>query len=367
MYNQQLFSGKPSFVLEHRPFFSIIIPCYNSRKTLDKLLASILEQHMDDDIEVILSDDCSTESYQDIVEQYNKILSIRQIRTDYNFAPGNTREKGVSIAEGDWVLFADHDDEFVPDTLKIIKQELLNSGEKYYAVANFYEKDPETNKVIREMRETLNWNHAKFYNLDNLWKAFNVHFKKDLLTHEDIYISSTINCIMDSINHSPLFINLFCYIWNARPTTVSRQLYGDHSFLEIFFADYLEATGFQYLNMYSKRIIDGDYALDNAIDVILYCYFYSQGFIFHDPENYIRKNEDLYRDFLVNIKETFSIDNNFIWNYVAKDDARMFMQVKQSASMGSGPYIENETFKQWLDRLHKDIKPRITMSDSLHK
>ena len=67
----QLYSGLPSIILPNRPFYSIIVPCYNSRNTLGNLLDSILQQNMNDDLEVILSDDCSTESYQDIVDKYN--------------------------------------------------------------------------------------------------------------------------------------------------------------------------------------------------------------------------------------------------------------------------------------------------------
>ena len=366
---ENIFTGKPSFILEHRPFFSIIIPCYNSKKTIGNLLESIVSQNMDDDLEVILSDDCSTESYQEIVEQYKYSLSIKQIQTDYNFAPGNTREKGVSIAEGEWILFADHDDVFFPETLSLIKEELLTTGEKYYAIANFVEADPETGTVIREMRGTRNWNHAKFYNLDNFWKAYNIHFKKDLLTHEDIYISSTVNCIIEDISEQgPLFIDVFCYIWNSRPTSVSREKYGNHPFLETFFQDYVDATGNLYMDMLEQgKTNNFEYILYSSIEVLLFCYFYYQGFVFHDPENYIRENDDICRNYLVRIKETFGIDNNFIWNYCAENDAEMFTGVKKSAFMASGPYIENETFRQWLNRMHKDITPRVTMSESMNK
>ena len=60
-------TGEPSIKLDHRPYFSIIIPCYNSGKTITNLLQSIIEQHMSDDLEVILSDDKSTEPYFDKV------------------------------------------------------------------------------------------------------------------------------------------------------------------------------------------------------------------------------------------------------------------------------------------------------------
>ena len=64
-----IFDGSSSISLTKRPFFSIVVPCYNSRETLGALLESIVLQHMNDEIEVVLSDDCSNESYQDIVEQ----------------------------------------------------------------------------------------------------------------------------------------------------------------------------------------------------------------------------------------------------------------------------------------------------------
>lgn len=43
------------------PFFSVIIPCYNSRKTIGRLLKSIVDQNMSNEIQVILADDHSTE------------------------------------------------------------------------------------------------------------------------------------------------------------------------------------------------------------------------------------------------------------------------------------------------------------------
>ena len=163
--NENVFNGYPSKLLKQRPFFSIIIPCYNSAKTLGTLLQSIVAQNMNDEIEVILANDHSPESYQKVVDKFKDTLSIRQIMTDYNFAPGNTREKGVSIAEGEWVTFADHDDEYIPDTFKEVKRRILESGEDQFVVTDFYEMDPDTREIIREMRGYRNWMHGKFYSL----------------------------------------------------------------------------------------------------------------------------------------------------------------------------------------------------------
>jgi glycosyltransferase involved in cell wall biosynthesis len=361
-------SGKPSIKLNHRPYFSIIIPCYNSGATITNLLQSIVDQHIPDDLEVILSDDHSTESYFDKVEPFLDKLSIKMTETEYNFAPGNTREAGVKLAEGEWLCFADHDDEFIPDTLKRIKATINKYEEKYCAVANFLEVDPDTGKTLSEMKRTRNWNHAKFYNLDNLWKKYDIHFKKDLLTHEDIYISSRVNCALkDANNDNPLYIDCFCYKWMSRPTTVSREKYGDYSFLESFFKDYLESTGYAYVEQYQKGNIPIQYATDAAIGVLLLSYFYSESFIFNDPIKYKRENFDYLRDFLIYCKEVLGLTNDYIWGYAASNGAEFYEKQRVSARQAVGIVMPSRTFMQWLDYLHHDIQPRHTMSDSMWK
>lgn len=360
------FNGKPSIVLEHRPFYSIIIPCYNSGKTLGYLLDSIVAQDMNDDIEVILADDCSPESYQDVVEKYNKTLSIKQIKTDYNFAPGNTREKGVSIAEGEWVCFADHDDEFIPETLKQVKQMILESGEDQFVITDFYEMNPDTREVIRNMEGTRNWMHAKFYNLDNFWGKYDIHFKKDLLTHEDICVSSQINCAVVMSGKEPAYFKIFTYCWMSRPTTISREKYGNHSFLEVFFRDYIESTGYTYYNQFLKYGMDVNYTFESMVEVLVYCYFYLQGIKFHQPD-WLMENEQHCREYLLLIKEVFGVSNKFIYDFVAHDDADLYVKVRDSAYIGVGQHIESETFWQFLEKMHKDLPTRETMSEVIRK
>lgn len=362
-----IYKGEPSIVLEKRPFYSIIIPCYNSKKTLDNLLESIVMQDMNDEIEIILADDHSTESYQDIVDEYKEILSIRQILTDYNFAPGNTREKGVSIAEGEWVCFADHDDEFIPNTLKEIKELILESGENQFVITDFYEMNPDTREVIREMKGTRNWMHAKFYNLDNFWKKYDIHFKKDLLTHEDICVSSQINCAVEISGKEPSYFEVATYCWMSRPTTISREKYGDHCFLEVFFRDYIESTGYTYYQQYFKYGMSTEHTFDSMIEVLLYCYFYLQGIKFHQPHNWLRDNEQHVREYLLKIKETFGVTNNQIIEYASINDADLYVKVRESAVIGVGTFIETETLSQFLDKLHRDIPIRETMSEVIKK
>ena len=366
MTTTNYFDGKPSIILDHRPFYSIIIPCYNSGKVIDRLLDSIVSQNMNDDLEVIIADDCSTEPYQDVIDKYRNTLSIRQIQTDYNFAPGNTREKGVRIAEGEWICFADHDDEFIPGALAEIKTKILESGEDRFVITNFYEMNPDTREIINEMIGTRNWMHAKFYNLDNFWRRYDFHFKKDLLTHEDICVSSQVNCAVSIHGKQPTCFDIFSYCWMARPTTISRERYGNHTFLEVFFRDYIESTGYTIYNMIFKYGLSMNFAFNAMVEVLLYCYFYLQGIKFHQPD-WFRENEQHAREYLIKIKETFNVTNKQIYDHVANYDAGLYVEVRKTSTIAVGSFIEEETFLQFIDKLHKDIVRRETMSQVIRK
>jgi len=351
-----IIDGKPSRELDHRPFYSIIIPCYNSRKTLGNLLASIEAQNMSDDIEIILSDDHSTESYQDIVDPFRERLCIKQVQTEYNFAPGNTRERGVQEATGEWYAFADHDDLYVVDTLSRIKEEIINSGEKYYVIANFLEVNPETNTVLKQHIATRNWCHAKFYNADNLWKKYNIHFKKDLLTHEDIYISSNVNCACNKFNIEPKFINIFAYIWNARPTSISRSDYQGRNFLEVYFRDYIASTGDLYNRKYKEGEITEAFAVRSAINIILFSYFYTQGFKFQRPDDWLEINDYHAKDFLTTCIKLFNFTTDSIYDYCKANYAEFYIGVRETAYVGTGGFIEDMSFREWLDYMQDDSK-----------
>lgn len=349
----QTFNGKPSIVLNHRPFFSIIVACYNSAPYLGELLQSIVEQHMQDDLEVILSDDCSTESYDEIVNHYNKILSIKRVQTDYNFAPGNTRQKGISVASGKWLVFADHDDKFIPDTLKVVKENILQFQEPYYIICDFEEQNPDTGEQILYFSRPNGWCHGKFFNVDNLWNKFNVRFEKDLRSHEDIYICSIMNCIMNYLGRQPLYLDFPCYIWNKRNNSLSKSMYenvkGNQkvTFFEHFFDDYLHSTADVYINGYQHNMITYNFALENVIEVIAYSYFYLMGFMFHNP-SYLKRNETLCRKLLLNAKEVFGISNEDIYNILSANDAEIFTQIQKTAEIGAGPYIPCMTLKEYL-------------------
>lgn len=102
------------------PEFSVIIPTYNSVRTLGALLDSLDGQDFRD-FEVIVVDDCSTDNTAEIVGEHS---DVKYERLDANAGPSVARNRGVELASADWFVFTDSDTEFQSDTLACIRDAL---------------------------------------------------------------------------------------------------------------------------------------------------------------------------------------------------------------------------------------------------
>lgn len=94
---------------------SIIIPAYNSEKTISKCLDSLLSQTIKD-YEIIVVNDGSTDTTGKIIDSYSQkydnIISIHR----ENGGQANARNSGLEIAHGKYITFVDSDDLIeVPD------------------------------------------------------------------------------------------------------------------------------------------------------------------------------------------------------------------------------------------------------------
>jgi len=362
-----------------RPFFSIIVPCYNSKpERIKELLDSIIKAGCIDDTEIIISDDRSTDKkYLEIVEEYkekfynfivSEVPDINEEGIELIHCPGNTRENGVKNASGKWITFIDHDDLLEKDALIKVKDAIEKNNEKYFVCGNFYQIDPYTNDKKEEMIHTSNWMHAKFYNLDNLWKAYDFHFKTNLFGNEDIAISSKMHCVWSRLNKNlnskydnipTLWIEDFLYIWRSWNDSTSNVMYNGKNYMEKFFNNYMNATIDVYIDDYNNLKDSsqlGTYEIDfhkmMHADVILYMYFYLQSFKFNHNDDYdlniafsIKKHiKNFYKRFNSNSIDLY----NFIDNYHGR--GKWYNDVRDSVEHGVGPFIEIDSFFDFISK-----------------
>jgi len=89
---------------------SIIIPTYNSSRTIERTLKSIVGQSYRD-VEVIVVDNCSVDNTRSIALKYTgNVICVRCSR-------GKARNIGVSMARGSYILFVDSDEELTGNVI----------------------------------------------------------------------------------------------------------------------------------------------------------------------------------------------------------------------------------------------------------
>jgi glycosyltransferase involved in cell wall biosynthesis len=94
--------------MRSKPKFSVIIPMFNSEKTLIEALYSALKQLSEKD-EVIIVDDGSTDSSYKLAQQMQD-PRIRLLKNDKNKGISFSRNKALEVATGDYITFLDADD-----------------------------------------------------------------------------------------------------------------------------------------------------------------------------------------------------------------------------------------------------------------
>lgn len=103
--------------------YSIIIPIYNSEKTLRRCLDSLMPQ-TNSDIEVLLINDGSTDLSGDICKEYMQKNRSFRCYSQENAGVSVARNNGLDKAKGKYILFVDSDDYVDANYIEVIDSSL---------------------------------------------------------------------------------------------------------------------------------------------------------------------------------------------------------------------------------------------------
>jgi glycosyltransferase involved in cell wall biosynthesis len=118
------------------PFFSIIIPTFNSSNSILKALNSIYIDNKDLNevfFELLICDDSSTDNTVNIIKSYindRNVSNIRIFENKSNCGPGIARNKCLSEARGEWLIFLDSDDFYEISSLLYLKNTITELLQK---------------------------------------------------------------------------------------------------------------------------------------------------------------------------------------------------------------------------------------------
>ena len=177
---------------------SFIIPTYNSANTIKRAIDSILNQNTDLEYEIIVVDDGSTDNTEQVLKCYENDERIKYYKKE-NSGVADTRNYGVKMATGEYIIFVDSDDYISESLLKDIEPYLLNEIELIKWSPVFVdEKQNEILKPESVAFDNTTGEHGfnNLFGIDNLLDClWNYAIKKELMIefpsgtyHEDFAI-----------------------------------------------------------------------------------------------------------------------------------------------------------------------------------
>ncbi len=129
-----------------KPKVSIIIPVYNVERYLRECLDSVISQTMTE-IEIICIEDCSTDHSWEILREYaQKEPRMVLLRNEKNCGQGYARNRGIDIAQGEYIQFVDSDDYIVSGAVEKLYRTATENG--LDLIRFLYDKYFESNQKI---------------------------------------------------------------------------------------------------------------------------------------------------------------------------------------------------------------------------
>ena len=160
---------------------SVIIPCYNAEKTIDKCLKSVLNQTYTE-LEIICVNDGSTDDSLNIIKKYAIQDPRVHIINKKNEGVSLARNAGIKIATGKYIEFLDSDDWISSNFVKIMMEEFCKNNVDL-VICGYQSTNGEIKKSLpynnMKISEVM-MNFSEIYSSTYLNPPWNKLYKKEL-------------------------------------------------------------------------------------------------------------------------------------------------------------------------------------------
>ena len=167
------------------PKVSVIIPIYNTAPYLPQALDSICNQTLQE-LQIILINDGSTDTSQEIIEAYAQKDSRIEWVTQANAGQGRARNVGLKKAVADYVYFMDSDDMLQEDCLEQ-SYRLCEEEELDYVTFDAESFDSSTKEI-----DYVSYSRKNYIDSNIIWESRDLLL---LLLKESRFISSVCLCL----------------------------------------------------------------------------------------------------------------------------------------------------------------------------
>ena len=192
---------------------SVVIPCYNSGRTLERTLASVFEQTWKN-LEVIVVNDGSTDKLtKTILKSINKAKIINQI----NKGLPSARNLGANRSTGKYIIFLDADDWLEDNAIEKMYKGLKKTNSDYVFCDSYLEGSKSgKNRKHFNLFEQLFLNHIPYFVLikKSILLKIGGYDENMTLGYEDWEL----NLRLGKNGYYPQKINEFLFHYNVSPS-----------------------------------------------------------------------------------------------------------------------------------------------------
>ena len=162
------------------PKLSVIVPVYNTAMYLEKCLNSLINQ-IYSNIEIIVVEDKSTDNSRDILKKYENKKNIKIFYNEINSGLSYSRNKGLSMASGDFIGYIDSDDYIEKDYYYNMMNSIISDNASLAISDVKVVLENENNKEIIELSRDED-SKLGYINVGLAASACNKVFKKKLIS-----------------------------------------------------------------------------------------------------------------------------------------------------------------------------------------
>lgn len=167
---------------------SIIVPIYNSEKSLNRCLDSIINQKYKN-LDIVLVDDGSIDNSLYICKQYCDKDSRIQVLTQKNRGVSSARNSGIKASNGEYILFIDSDD-YIDDNLiedAILQLRKENSDIIFWGYTKEIEKNNKQVLHVKNSFTEVGEGVFELFESGLFGYSWNKIFLKKIITDNEIY------------------------------------------------------------------------------------------------------------------------------------------------------------------------------------
>lgn len=237
-------------------YFSIIIPVFNVEEYIHNVVQSVLKQNYTD-YEIILIDDGSTDQSGTICDEYAKKHSQIYVIHQTNGGLSSARNSGLTIAQGEYIVFVDGDDMLAEGALRKLV-EVIHEYNSPECIINRRQAFITNSRTEEEC--------AYYFDKRKLSSLSRLHLYKHLIRYKDMWFGAWIFVLRREIieKNRLLFVEGIVHEddeWSVR-VFLSCQSFGFNN--SVLYSNRLEREG----SIISERNIQNVFDLLKVSDML---------------------------------------------------------------------------------------------------